>query len=414
MAPEILRYEKYDATADLWSVGAVLFEMAVGRPPFRANNHVELLRKIEKGEDRIKFPDESSRAGDEEIPAVPVSPDIKALIRGLLKRHPLNRMGFDEFFNCGVWDAYMTASSSTEGEGSLSLDVSTDAESSAYSGKVRDMVESAEKQQERLVPTNAPQPLSTERAMNPQPAPQPVTHGASPAPKSNQPEPKLFQPVPKSIQGASTVNSPTSKTLQTTPRIGNPSLQIVQATPKPIEPVPEPIEPESSLIRAISPPPFARPIRRSEPKYYVSDNAPASPEPTSQTYAAPTVPIAPAIISSGAGPRPIQTAAHRRVSSRDKEPSSIEEPQPITPNFNALPPPRSSRVSEGSPLAATPPITMVREESPTGKHESALDASDSAIGREYVVVEKQTVEINALADGQSRPSVKTKLTQGRV
>ena len=46
MAPEILRYEKYDAKADLWSVGAVLYEMAVGRPPFRAANHVELLRRI--------------------------------------------------------------------------------------------------------------------------------------------------------------------------------------------------------------------------------------------------------------------------------------------------------------------------------------------------------------------------------
>ena len=42
MAPEILRYENYDAKADLWSVGAVLYEMCVGKPPFRAANHVEL------------------------------------------------------------------------------------------------------------------------------------------------------------------------------------------------------------------------------------------------------------------------------------------------------------------------------------------------------------------------------------
>jgi serine/threonine-protein kinase ULK2 len=46
MAPEILRYEKYDAKADLWSVGAVLYEMSVGKPPFRAQNHIELLRKV--------------------------------------------------------------------------------------------------------------------------------------------------------------------------------------------------------------------------------------------------------------------------------------------------------------------------------------------------------------------------------
>jgi len=57
MAPEILRYEKYDAKADLWSVGAVLYEMAIGKPPFRAMNHIELLKKIEHTK-AIKFPDE--------------------------------------------------------------------------------------------------------------------------------------------------------------------------------------------------------------------------------------------------------------------------------------------------------------------------------------------------------------------
>ena len=34
MAPEILSYQKYDAKADLWSVGTILYELLVGRPPF--------------------------------------------------------------------------------------------------------------------------------------------------------------------------------------------------------------------------------------------------------------------------------------------------------------------------------------------------------------------------------------------
>ena len=87
MAPEILRYEKYDAKADLWSVGTVLYEMMVGKPPFRASNHVELLRKIERGEDRIKFPEE-----------VALSDGMKKLIRGLLKRNPVERISFGDFF----------------------------------------------------------------------------------------------------------------------------------------------------------------------------------------------------------------------------------------------------------------------------------------------------------------------------
>jgi len=87
MAPEILRYERYDAKADLWSVGTVLYEMITGRPPFRARNHVELLRKIEAAEDVIKFPRE-----------VVVSSEMKALVRSLLKRSPVERLSFENFF----------------------------------------------------------------------------------------------------------------------------------------------------------------------------------------------------------------------------------------------------------------------------------------------------------------------------
>lgn len=91
MAPEILRYEKYDAKADLWSVGTVLYEMVCARPPFRANNHVELLRKIEDRKDQIKFPE-----------GVLVSRPLKNLIRALLKRTPLERMSYEAFFTDSV------------------------------------------------------------------------------------------------------------------------------------------------------------------------------------------------------------------------------------------------------------------------------------------------------------------------
>lgn len=88
MAPEILRYEKYDAKADLWSVGTVLFEMMCARPPFRANNHVELLKKIEDRKDQIRFSE-----------GLVASRAMKNLIRALLKRHPLERMSYESFFS---------------------------------------------------------------------------------------------------------------------------------------------------------------------------------------------------------------------------------------------------------------------------------------------------------------------------
>lgn len=98
MAPEILRFEKYDAKADLWSVGAVLYETAVGRPPFRASNHIELLKKIEHSKD-VRFPDEDSTTAAKDPTLKPVPSDIKKLIRALLKRFPAERASFDEFFN---------------------------------------------------------------------------------------------------------------------------------------------------------------------------------------------------------------------------------------------------------------------------------------------------------------------------
>jgi serine/threonine-protein kinase ULK/ATG1 len=87
MAPEILRYEKYDAKADLWSTGTVVYEMIVGKPPFRAQNHVELIAKIDKNDDRIKFPE-----------GLDVSRGMKDIIRALLKRNPTDRIGYEHFF----------------------------------------------------------------------------------------------------------------------------------------------------------------------------------------------------------------------------------------------------------------------------------------------------------------------------
>ncbi|KAF2221550.1 Serine/threonine-protein kinase atg1 [Elsinoe ampelina] len=87
MAPEILSYHKYDAKADLWSVGTVTYEMMCGKPPFRAANHIELLKKIDDAKDRIPFPS-----------GINISSDLHRLIRHLLKRQPTERISFEGFF----------------------------------------------------------------------------------------------------------------------------------------------------------------------------------------------------------------------------------------------------------------------------------------------------------------------------
>ncbi len=40
MAPEIMQGRRYDAKADLWSVGMILYECVVGKTPFRGRSQV--------------------------------------------------------------------------------------------------------------------------------------------------------------------------------------------------------------------------------------------------------------------------------------------------------------------------------------------------------------------------------------
>ncbi|KAG7375882.1 Serine/threonine-protein kinase ulk2 [Phytophthora pseudosyringae] len=86
MAPEILKFQKYDAKADLWSVGTILFEMVAGRPPYGGANHVQLLANIER--QPLRFP-----------PTLQLSRPCRHLLVALLQRKPALRLGFAEFFS---------------------------------------------------------------------------------------------------------------------------------------------------------------------------------------------------------------------------------------------------------------------------------------------------------------------------
>ena len=88
MAPEILSYQKYDAKADLWSVGCIFFELLVGKPPFTGQNPMHLLRNINRSDARVPS-----------VVAKGLSPECVDLLKKLLRKHPAERMEFHEFFN---------------------------------------------------------------------------------------------------------------------------------------------------------------------------------------------------------------------------------------------------------------------------------------------------------------------------
>ncbi|XP_024536215.1 serine/threonine-protein kinase ATG1b [Selaginella moellendorffii] len=85
MAPEVISHNKYDAKADLWSVGVMLYQMITGRRPFEACSSEDLFRKLGN---KIQFRGEDYW-----------DPDCRDLCEGLLRKNPLERISFEEFFN---------------------------------------------------------------------------------------------------------------------------------------------------------------------------------------------------------------------------------------------------------------------------------------------------------------------------
>lgn len=79
---------RYDAKADLWSVGTILYALVVGRPPYDAINHLHLLQNIERNE--VHVPEAVRKE---------LSLECQSLIYRLLKRNPVERITFEEYFS---------------------------------------------------------------------------------------------------------------------------------------------------------------------------------------------------------------------------------------------------------------------------------------------------------------------------
>ncbi|CAB1425984.1 unnamed protein product [Pleuronectes platessa] len=87
MAPEVIMSQNYDAKADLWSIGTVIYQCLVGKPPFQANSPQDLRMFYEKNKSLQ--------------PIIPreTSPQLGDLLLGLLQRNQKERMDFDTFFS---------------------------------------------------------------------------------------------------------------------------------------------------------------------------------------------------------------------------------------------------------------------------------------------------------------------------
>ncbi|XP_016051939.1 PREDICTED: serine/threonine-protein kinase ULK2 [Miniopterus natalensis] len=87
MAPEVIMSQHYDAKADLWSIGTVIYQCLVGKPPFQANSPQDLRMFYEKHRSLM--------------PSIPreTSPYLANLLLGLLQKNQKDRMDFEAFFS---------------------------------------------------------------------------------------------------------------------------------------------------------------------------------------------------------------------------------------------------------------------------------------------------------------------------
>ncbi|XP_054790625.1 uncharacterized protein LOC129296054 isoform X1 [Prosopis cineraria] len=100
IAPEVLLKKGYGMECDWWSLGAIMYEMLVGYPPFYSDDPMSTCRKIVNWKSHLKFPEEAR-----------LSPEAKDLICKLLcnVNHRLGSNGADEikdhpFFKGVEWD----------------------------------------------------------------------------------------------------------------------------------------------------------------------------------------------------------------------------------------------------------------------------------------------------------------------
>lgn len=86
MAPEIIKYNSYSNKSDLWSLGVILYEIIIGKTPYKASTHLELINKIETTPIYLPL-------------SILISDHCRDLIQKLLQKDPNKRIDWHDLFD---------------------------------------------------------------------------------------------------------------------------------------------------------------------------------------------------------------------------------------------------------------------------------------------------------------------------
>ncbi|XP_043094292.1 serine/threonine-protein kinase 36 isoform X2 [Puntigrus tetrazona] len=84
MSPELVEEKPYDHSADLWSLGCILYELHTGAPPFYTNSIFQLVQLIVR--DPVKWPENMSQ-------------DCLSFLKGLLMKDPERRLSWPDLLH---------------------------------------------------------------------------------------------------------------------------------------------------------------------------------------------------------------------------------------------------------------------------------------------------------------------------
>lgn len=81
LAPEMILGKGHDRSVDYWTLGILIYELSVGRPPFKEKDPLKTCNSILKGIDRVAFPGTMNKT-------------LQLLIKKLCRQEPTERLGY--------------------------------------------------------------------------------------------------------------------------------------------------------------------------------------------------------------------------------------------------------------------------------------------------------------------------------